>query len=64
MIAEEILHARFDLVDTKDRALPLLDELVPPAEGRYSQAHMKAWGGTLRTLRANALAEDRPRIQA
>lgn len=56
--------ARFDLVDTKDRALPLLDELAPPAEGRYSQVQMKAWGGTLRTLRTNALAQDRPRVQA
>jgi NAD(P)H-dependent FMN reductase len=39
--------ATFELVDLADVALPALDEPVPPAAGRYSQAHTRAWAETV-----------------
>ncbi|WP_231505178.1 NADPH-dependent FMN reductase [Cellulomonas sp. URHE0023] len=39
--------ATFELVDLADVALPALDEPVPPATGRYSQAHTRAWADTV-----------------
>jgi NAD(P)H-dependent FMN reductase len=39
--------AQFELVDIKDHALPLLDESVPAAEGRYSQPHTKTWAARI-----------------
>ena len=35
--------ARYELVDIKDFDLPLLDEPVPPSQGRYSKPHTKRW---------------------
>jgi NAD(P)H-dependent FMN reductase len=35
--------AVFELVDIADFNLPLLDEPVPPAAGKYTQPHTKAW---------------------
>ena len=35
--------AQFDLVDIAEQDLPLLDEPLPPAMGRYSKEHTKAW---------------------
>jgi NAD(P)H-dependent FMN reductase len=35
--------AAFELVDIRDFNLPLLDEPVPPAQGRYSQEHTRRW---------------------
>jgi NAD(P)H-dependent FMN reductase len=35
--------ATFELVDIADYHLPLLDEPLPPALGRYAQAHTKRW---------------------
>lgn len=35
--------AEFELIDLKDINLPLLDEPLPPAMGRYSQSHTKQW---------------------
>jgi NAD(P)H-dependent FMN reductase len=35
--------ARFELVDIKDYDLPLLDEPIPPSQGKYSQPHTKKW---------------------
>jgi NAD(P)H-dependent FMN reductase len=35
--------AEFELVDIADFDLPLLDEPVPPSQGRYSKPHTKRW---------------------
>jgi NAD(P)H-dependent FMN reductase len=42
-IAKGRSDAGFELVDIADFNLPLLDEPVPPAQGKYSQPHTKAW---------------------
>jgi NAD(P)H-dependent FMN reductase len=42
-IAKQRSDAGFELVDIADFNLPLLDEPVPPAQGKYSQPHTKAW---------------------
>jgi len=41
-IAENRSDAEFEVVDIKDFNLPLLDEIVPPIMGQYSQPHTKA----------------------
>jgi NAD(P)H-dependent FMN reductase len=35
--------ASFELVDIAEYDLPLLDEPVPPAMGKYSKEHTKRW---------------------
>ena len=35
--------ASYELVDLKDYDLPLLDEPIPPSQGKYSQPHTKRW---------------------
>jgi NAD(P)H-dependent FMN reductase len=35
--------AQFEIVDIKDFNLPLLDEPIPPSQGKYSQPHTRAW---------------------
>lgn len=35
--------ADYELVDLKDVNLPLLDEPIPPSQGKYTQPHTKAW---------------------
>jgi len=35
--------ASYELVDIKDYDLPLLDEPIPPSQGKYSQPHTKRW---------------------
>ena len=35
--------ASYELVDIKDFNLPLLDEPIPPSQGKYSQPHTKRW---------------------
>ena len=35
--------ATYELVDLKDYNLPLLDEPIPPSQGKYSQPHTKRW---------------------
>lgn len=35
--------AAFELVDIADFNLPLLDEPVPPSQGKYSKEHTKRW---------------------
>ena len=44
--------AEFELVDLKDFNLPLLDEPLPPAMGKYSQPHTKAWAAKIETFDA------------
>jgi NAD(P)H-dependent FMN reductase len=35
--------AQFEIVDIKDFNLPMLDEPIPPSQGKYSQPHTQAW---------------------
>jgi NAD(P)H-dependent FMN reductase len=42
-LAQKRGHAEFELVDIKDFNLPLLDEPVPPSQGKYSKEHTKKW---------------------
>ena len=42
-IATKRKDALFELVDIKDFNLPLLDEEVPPSQGKYSKEHTKTW---------------------
>lgn len=42
-IASRRTDAEFELVDIRDYNLPLLDEPVPPSQGKYSKPHTKAW---------------------
>ncbi len=42
-LAQKRTDAEFELVDIKDFNLPLLDEPVPPSQGKYSKEHTKKW---------------------
>jgi NAD(P)H-dependent FMN reductase len=42
-IAGERGDARFEVVDIRDFDLPLLDEPIPPSQGKYSQEHTRRW---------------------
>jgi len=44
--------AEFELVDIKDFDLPLLDEPMPPAAGKYSQPHTRAWAAKVASFDA------------
>ena len=44
--------ADYELVDIKDFNLPLLDEPIPPSQGKYSQAHTKQWAAKIETFDA------------
>jgi NAD(P)H-dependent FMN reductase len=44
--------AEYELVDVKDFNLPLLDEPIPPSQGKYSQPHTKAWAAKIATFDA------------
>ena len=35
--------ASYELVDLRDYDLPLLDEPIPPSQGKYSQPHTRRW---------------------
>lgn len=35
--------AEYELVDIQDYNLPLLDEPIPPSQGKYSRDHTKKW---------------------
>jgi NAD(P)H-dependent FMN reductase len=41
--AKNRADAQFEIVDIKDYNLPLLDEPIPPSQGKYSQPHTRAW---------------------
>lgn len=51
-IAQRRKDATFDLIDLRDFNLPLLDESVPPAMGRYTKPHTKAWAARIEPLDA------------
>lgn len=42
-IAKKRTDAVFEVVDIADYNLPLLDEPIPPSQGKYRQPHTKAW---------------------
>lgn len=44
--------AEYELVDVKDYNLPLLDEPIPPSQGKYSQPHTKTWAAKIDTFDA------------
>jgi NAD(P)H-dependent FMN reductase len=46
-LAQTRSDAEFDLVDIKDFNLPLLDEPVPPSQGKYSKEHTKKWAAKI-----------------
>lgn len=42
--------AAFEVVDLKDFNLPLLDEAMPAARGKYEHSHTKAWSARIAPL--------------
>lgn len=42
-LAQRRKDAEFELVDIAEQGLPLLDEPIPPSQGRYSKEHTKRW---------------------
>ena len=46
-IAQQRGDAEFELVDIKDFNLPLLDEPIPPSQGKYSKEHTKKWAAKI-----------------
>jgi NAD(P)H-dependent FMN reductase len=44
--------ANYELIDIKDFNLPLLDEPIPPSQGKYSQPHTKRWAEKIGSLDA------------
>lgn len=51
-LAQKRTDAEFELVDLRDFNLPLLDEPVPPSQGKYSKAHTKAWAAKVASFDA------------
>ena len=46
-VASRRKDATFELVDIADYNLPLLDEPVPPSQGKYSKEHTKRWSAKI-----------------
>ena len=46
-LAQKRSDAEFELVDIQDFNLPLLDEPVPPSQGKYSKEHTKKWAAKI-----------------
>lgn len=44
--------AEYELVDIADYNLPLLDEPIPPSQGKYSKEHTKKWAAKIASLDA------------
>jgi len=44
--------AEFELVDIRDYHLPLLDEPIPPSQGKYSKDHTKKWAAKIASFDA------------
>jgi NAD(P)H-dependent FMN reductase len=51
-LAQKRTDAEFELVDIKDYNLPLLDEPVPPSQGKYSKDHTKKWAAKIASFDA------------
>jgi NAD(P)H-dependent FMN reductase len=45
--AQKRNDAAFELVDIQDFNLPLLDEPIPPSQGKYSKEHTKRWAAKI-----------------
>lgn len=43
LLAQQHADASFVLLDIADFRLPLLDEPIPPSQGKYQQAHTRRW---------------------
>jgi NAD(P)H-dependent FMN reductase len=50
--AQKRTDAEFELVDIIDYALPLLDEPIPPSQGKYSKEHTKKWAEKIKSFDA------------
>jgi NAD(P)H-dependent FMN reductase len=46
-LAQKRTDASFELIDIRDYDLPLLDEPIPPSQGKYSKDHTKRWAATI-----------------
>jgi NAD(P)H-dependent FMN reductase len=46
-LARKRSDASFELIDIRDYDLPLLDEPIPPSQGKYSKDHTKRWAATI-----------------
>jgi NAD(P)H-dependent FMN reductase len=46
-LARKRSDASFELIDIRDYGLPLLDEPIPPSQGKYSKDHTKRWAATI-----------------
>ncbi len=46
-LAQQRRDAEFELVDIQDFNLPLLDEPIPPSQGKYSKEHTKKWAAKI-----------------
>src|SRR5688500_15282985 len=46
-LAQQRGDAEFELVDIRDFNLPLLDEPIPPSQGKYSNDHTKRWAAKI-----------------
>lgn len=46
-IAKKRSDAEFELIDIKDYNLPLLDEEIPPSQGKYSRPHTRTWAAKI-----------------
>ena len=51
-LAKQRSDAEFEIVDIKDYNLPLLDEPIPPSQGKYSQPHTKTWAAKIASFDA------------
>lgn len=49
-LAQQRSDAEYELVDLLDFHLPLLDEPVPPSQGKYSKPHTLAWAAKIATF--------------
>ncbi len=50
--AKQRSDAQFEFVDIADYNLPLLDEPIPPSQGKYSKEHTKKWAAKIASLDA------------
>jgi NAD(P)H-dependent FMN reductase len=46
-LARQREDAAFELVDIQEFKLPLLDEPVPPSQGKYSKEHTRRWAARI-----------------
>lgn len=46
-LAQKRKDAEFELIDLREYNLPLLDEPIPPSQGKYSKEHTKRWGAKI-----------------